>query len=125
MEIIKNPARDKWGSLTERSGIDTAKIRGKVSDILADILSRGDAAVRDYVEQFQGVRLDSFAVTESEFDEAEKSLDTSLKEAIKAAGENIAKFHASQKLAVKKVETVPGVVCWQKSVPIEKVGLYV
>lgn len=125
MEIIKNLARDKWGSLTERSGIDTAKIRGKVSDILADILSRGDAAVRDYVEQFQGVRLDSFAVTESEFDEAEKSLDTSLKEAIKAAGENIAKFHASQKLAVKKVETVPGVVCWQKSVPIEKVGLYV
>lgn len=125
MEIIKNPARDQWGSLTERSGIDTAKIRGKVSDILADILSRGDAAVRDYVEQFQGVRLDSFAVTESEFDEAEKSLDTSLKEAIKAAGENIAKFHASQKLAVKKVETVPGVVCWQKSVPIEKVGLYV
>lgn len=125
MEIIKNPARDKWGSLTERSGIDTAKIRGKVSDILADILSRGDAAVRDYVEQFQGVRLDSFAVTESEFDEAEKSLDTSLKEAIKAAGENISKFHASQKLAVKKVETVPGVVCWQKSVPIEKVGLYV
>ena len=125
MEIIENPARDKWGSLTERSGIDTAKIRGKVSDILADILSRGDAAVRDYVEQFQGVRLDSFAVTESEFDEAEKSLDTSLKEAIKAAGENIAKFHASQKLAVKKVETVPGVVCWQKSVPIEKVGLYV
>lgn len=125
MEIIKNPARDKWGSLTERSGIDTAKIRGKVSDILADILSRGDAAVRDYVEQFQGVRLDSFAVTESEFDEAEKSLDTSLKEAIKAAGKNIAKFHASQKLAVKKVETVPGVVCWQKSVPIEKVGLYV
>lgn len=125
MEIIKNPARDKWGSLTERSGIDTAKIRGKVSDILADILSRGDAAVRDYVEQFQGVRLDSFAVTESEFDEVEKSLDTSLKEAIKAAGENIAKFHASQKLAVKKVETVPGVVCWQKSVPIEKVGLYV
>lgn len=125
MEIIKNPARDKWASLTERSGIDTAKIRGKVSDILADILSRGDAAVRDYVEQFQGVRLDSFAVTESEFDEAEKSLDTSLKEAIKAAGENIAKFHASQKLAVKKVETVPGVVCWQKSVPIEKVGLYV
>lgn len=125
MEIIKNPARDKWGSLTERSGIDTAKIRGKVSDILADILSRGDAAVRDYVEQFQGVRLDSFAVTESEFDEAEKSLDTSLKEAIKAAGENIAKFHASQKLAVKKVETIPGVVCWQKSVPIEKVGLYV
>ena len=125
MEIIKNPARDKWGSLTERSGIDTAKIRGKVSDILTEILSRGDAAVRDYVEQFQGVRLDSFAVTESEFDEAEKSLDTSLKEAIKAAGENIAKFHASQKLAVKKVETVPGVVCWQKSVPIEKVGLYV
>lgn len=125
MEIIKNPARDKWGSLTERSGIDTAKIRGKVSDILTDILSRGDAAVRDYVEQFQGVRLDSFAVTESEFDEAEKSLDTSLKEAIKAAGENIAKFHVSQKLAVKKVETVPGVVCWQKSVPIEKVGLYV
>lgn len=125
MEIIKNPARDKWISLTERSGIDTAKIRGKVSDILTDILSRGDAAVRDYVEKFQGVRLDSFAVTESEFDEAEKILDTSLKEAIKAAGENIAKFHASQKLAVKKVETVPGVICWQKSVPIEKVGLYV
>ena len=73
------------GFITECSGIDTAKIRGKVSDILADILSRGDAAVRDYVEQFHGVRLDSIAVTESEFGQAEKSLDTSLKEAIKAA----------------------------------------
>lgn len=111
--------------MTERSGIDTAKIRGKVSDILSDIASRGDAAVYDYVEKFQGVRLASLAVTEEEFAEAEKSLDATLKEAIKAAGENIAKFHASQKTPVKKVETAPGVVCWQKSVPIEKVGLYV
>lgn len=125
MQIINNPSRDKWASLTERSGIDTAKIRGKVSDILSDISSRGDAAVRDYVEKFQGVRLATFAVSSSEFEEAEKSLDPALKDAIKSAAENISKFHASQKLPLNKVETAPGVFCWQKSVPIDKVGLYV
>lgn len=125
MEIIENPSKDKWSALAERSGIDTAKIRDKVSGILSDIAARGDAAVRDYVEKFQGIRLDIFSVGSNEFDEAEKNLDTSLKAAINAAAENIAKFHASQKLGINKVETVPGVVCWQKSVPIEKVGLYV
>lgn len=125
MDIINNPSRDKWRALAERSGIDTSRIREKVRDILSDIQSRGDAAVGDYVEKFQGARLDSFAVTEDEFEYAGKNLDPSLKKAIKAASENIAKFHASQKLPIKKVETAPGVVCWQKSVPIEKVGLYV
>lgn len=125
MEIIENPSRDRWPALTERSGIDTGKIRDKVSGILSDIAARGDAAVRDCVEKFQGIRLDNFAVGSNEFDDAEKNLDTKLKAAINAAAENIAKFHASQKLGINKVETAPGVVCWQKSVPVEKVGLYV
>lgn len=125
MEIVNNPARSEWRALTERSGVDTSKIQSVVSDILSDIAERGDIAAKSYVEKFQGAVLDTLIVTEQEFDEAECAVSEPLKKAIQTAKINIEKFHAEQKQEVKKIEVTTGVVCWQKSVGIESVGLYV
>lgn len=93
--------------------------------MLADVKARGDQAVIDYEKQFDHCTLTSLAVTEQEIEEAEQQVGPDLKAAITMAHENIHKFHASQKFAGQQVETRPGVVCWQKSVAIEKVGLYI
>lgn len=89
------------------------------------IQAEGDLAVIRFEEQFDKVKLSSLEVTEKEFDDAEKAVDNQLKEAIMLALNNIRTFHAAQKFEGKKVETLPGVTCWQKAVAIEKVGLYV
>ncbi|MEG1998991.1 MAG: histidinol dehydrogenase, partial [Bacteroidales bacterium] len=125
MEIINNPTKTQWTHLTERPRIDTVSLQDTVGDILSDIVSRRDVAVREYVERFQGIRLHSFAVSEEEFSDAEREVSEPLKTAILKAKDNIAKFHASQKQTINKIETTDGVVCWQKSIAIEKVGLYI
>jgi histidinol dehydrogenase len=99
-----------------------------VKGVLTDIRSLGDKAVKTYEEKFDHVPFSeeySLQVSESEMEEAEALLDTDLKDAIKKAKSNIEKFHSSQRFETKKMETAPGVVCWQKAVAIGKVGLYV
>lgn len=125
MKIINNPPRQQWKDLTRRPEMDTISLHGMVGDILTEIKKQGNSAVRKYVAKFQGVELDDFAVTKQEFDEAELQVSPELKEAILKARENIELFHSAQKFEGVKVETTPGVVCWQKSVPIDRVGLYV
>jgi histidinol dehydrogenase len=93
--------------------------------VLSDVRQRGDEAVRDYEERFDHVRLSSLAVTEAEMDEAETLVSPELKDAIQMAHHNIYVFHEAQRFREVRVETQPGVDCWQKSVPIEKVGLYI
>lgn len=87
--------------------------------------NHGDEAVKRYEEKFDHAHLDSLAVTEAEIEEAEKMVSQELKDALHLAHHNIAAFHHSQKFEGVKVETCPGVTCWQKSVAIEKVGLYI
>lgn len=125
MEIIKYPSRNEWDKITERPHLDTLALHEKVNGILNDIRENGDRSVRSYVEQFQGVKLSDLEVSEKEFAEADASIDQKLKDAILTAKENIAAFHASQAIAPQKVETSPGVRCWQKAVGIERVGLYI
>ena len=125
MEIINNPSPSDWRELTCRPELDTLSLHGTVGEILSQIKSEGDLAVRKYVAKFQGVELDNFAVTDEEFAEAESLVAPELKEAILRAKENIMLFHSAQKFEGKKIETTPGVTCWQKSVAIERVGLYV
>jgi histidinol dehydrogenase len=96
-----------------------------VSSVLSDVKARGDEAVKEYEQRFDHVALASLAVTEAEIDEAETLVSADLKAAIKLAHENIFKFHAAQKFEGQKIETRAGVECWQKSVAIEKVGLYI
>lgn len=125
MNIIRYPARSEWKNLLSRPTLNTATLRDTVLQVLGDIRAKGDKAVIEYEEKFDKVKLSSLEVTEEEFAEAEKATDSTLKEAISKALENIRKFHASQKFEGQKVTTSTGVTCWQKAVAIEKVGLYI
>ena len=125
MNLIKYPARSEWKSILSRPTLNTATLRDTVLLVLGDIREKGDKAVIEYEEKFDKVKLASLEVTEEEFAEAEKATDSTLKEAIGKALENIRTFHASQKFEGQKVTTTTGVTCWQKAVAIEKVGLYI
>jgi histidinol dehydrogenase len=128
MEVIKYPDRSKWGEIASRPTLAVDNLFDTVKGVLTDIRSLGDKAVKTYEEKFDHVPFSeeySLQVSESEMEEAEALLDTDLKDAIKKAKSNIEKFHSSQRFETKKVETAPGVVCWQKAVAIGKVGLYV
>ena len=125
MNIIRYPERSEWSDVLKRSALRTEDIRPAVKEIIGKIRTEGDRALYEYEEKFDKVKLDSLIVTQEEFDEAAQAVGSELKEAILRAAENIRTFHAAQRFTGKKVETVPGVTCWQKAVPIEKVGLYV
>jgi len=125
MNIINNPGKAEWAALLERPHRDASELRETVKTVLDDIQSRGDAAVKEYELKFDKVQLDSLQVCDAELQEAECLVSDELKQALILAHHNIEKFHSSQKFEGEKVETAPGVVCWQKSVAIEKVGLYI
>lgn len=125
MEIIRYPLREEWDMILKRPEIDTESLTDTVNAILRDVKQRKDAAVYDYEEKFDKIRLSSLAVTNVEIEKAGELVSIELKDAIKQAHDNIYKFHKSQQFVSQKVETMPGVVCWQKAVPIQKVGLYI
>ena len=104
---------------------DASQLNATVAAVLADIKAKGDAAVREYEEKFDHVSLQNLAVTEAEMQEAEGLVNADLKAALEQAHKNIEKFHASQKFQTERVQVTDGVECWQKSVPIQKVGLYI
>lgn len=119
------PEKSQWQELLKRPVMNTESLFGVVQEIIARVKAGGDAAVLEYERQFDKVELASLAVSPEEFDEAERLVDDNLKAAIRLAAGNISTFHAAQRFEGRKVETCPGVVCWQKAVPIEKVGLYI
>ena len=125
MKIIKRPRQEDWAEICQRPHLDITQLMSTVNTVLCDIKTRGDKAVYEYEERFDHVVLNSLSVTESEIDEAETLVSKELKDAIALAHENIYQFHAAQKFEGQKIKTRPGVECWQKSVPIEKVGLYI
>ena len=125
MKVIRYPERAEWTSLLERPHIDMTALYATVNTVLTDVRTRGDRAVLDYEEKFDRVRLSSLQVTEAEMEAAEQLVPEELKDALRQAERNIATFHEAQRFQGKKIETAPGVVCWQKAVPIEKVGLYI
>ena len=125
MNFIKYPSQEQIKQIIERPHLDVSQLNATVASVLADVKENGDKAVIAYEEKFDHVQLASLAVTEAEIDEAEALVSQDLKDALILAHKNIAKFHESQKFESTKVETAPGVVCWQKSVAIEKVGLYI
>ncbi len=125
MNIIRYPSKSQWRSIVERPHLDVSQLNNTVASVLADIHQRGDIAVKEYEEKFDKVSLTTLAVSEEELQEAEQLVSDELKEAIRLAHHNIHMFHASQQFTGKKVETQPGVTCWQKSVAIERVGLYI
>ena len=125
MQKILYPQPNEWLLLTERPHIDTTQLTETVLAVLNDIRRDGDDAVRRYEEKFDHVVLDQLLVSEEEMQEAEQLVSADLKDALVLAHRNIAKFHEAQRFEAIEVETAPGVRCWQKSMPIEKVGLYI
>jgi histidinol dehydrogenase len=125
MQIIKYPEKSDWSVLVTRPVKDIFEIEQKVAPILENVKKRGDEALREYALAFDNIMLNDIAMPKATIDEAEKGLSTSLKSAIKAAYANIYKFHEKQISVPEKIETMPGVICWRKSVGIDKVGLYI
>ena len=125
MITIKYPKREEWASITRRPHLDVSQLTSTVRTVLDDVRARGDEAVKEYELKFDKAQLSSLAVTAEEIDEADRLVDSKLKEAIELAHHNIKSFHEAQRFSEVRVETQPGVECWQKSVAIERVGLYI
>ena len=125
MKTILYPKREEWKEIVERPHLDVSQLTATVRSVLDDIKARGDEAVKEYELKFDHVQLDSLAVSQKEMDEAETLVDEELKAAIQLAHDNIKTFHESEVFVGHKVSTQPGVTCWQKSVAIDKVGLYI
>lgn len=124
-EYFHYPAATDWEKISARPHLDTQQLAEVVKDVLADIKVNGDEAVRKYESKFDHVELDSLKVRADEINEAEGLIDDELKNALLTAYHNIYSFHECQRFQSHHVETCPGVDCWQKSMPIEKVGLYI
>lgn len=125
MEIFNYPDKELWEEIVLRPTINTAPVEKAVKKIMQKVKENGDRALRRFTKEYDGIKIKKIQVSEKEILYAEKNIDPALKEAIDQAKKNIETFHAAQKKDEKKIETIPGVVCWRRSVPIEKVGLYI
>ena len=125
MKLIKYPPREEWAEIVKRPVMDTRELGDAVAAILDDVRQNGDAALRRYSRQFDGVELEALLVGEDEYLDAEAEVSQELKDALDAAKANIEKFHAVADEQPTIIETTQGVECWKRNVPIEKVGLYV
>lgn len=125
MKIFENPTVVELPQLLTRPAFDAAALTAKVQMVLDGVRTGGDAAVATYTQSFDGVSITNAIVTTDEIASATEALDPALKSAIALAAKNIRCFHEAQVSETLKVETMPGVSCWRKSVGIDKVGLYI
>lgn len=125
MNIYQNPAPQQWSELCRRAEQDNSLIAERVEAIVERVAKEGDKALYELAEQIDGVKLESLAVSEQEFADAEQSVSEDVKAAIEVAVANIEAFHRAQLPSEVRVETQPGVVCVQRPVPISRVGLYI
>ena len=125
MQIIKYPPKDQWSEILKRPSLDFNSLFDQVKNTLDEVRHHGDAALRNFTRKFDKVEVDALEVTKEEITDAIKLVSTELKEAIEMARRNIWKFHSEQQREYTEIQTSPGVYCWQKAVPIEKIGLYV
>ena len=125
MNIVKYPSEEDVSELVARPAVDLEALNGVVRQVLQRVKTEGDVAVKAYEEMFDHVALSELQVSDDEMSAAEAALSDELKGAIRQAYQNIRTFHDAQRHELPKVETCPGVTCWQRSVPIERVGLYV
>jgi len=125
MKVYDNPSPGLWADILKRPQFNTQHLEQAVAGILREVRRGGDAALRRYTARYDKVEIRELAATEEAFRDAQQALPDELKEAIRTAAMNIQRFHARQLEKVQKVETMPGVSCWRKSVPIDRVGLYI
>ena len=125
MKIISNPPQDTWSKLTQRPAQKFKKIEKIVKPILKKVKKKGDSALRYFSLEYDGVELEKLVVSQAEIDSASAKVEEPLKQAIQLAYNNIWKFHEAQQTDDLEVETMPGVSCLRRSVPIDRVGLYI
>jgi len=125
MKKLFHPSHSEWNELTLRVQREDTLIEGRVEGIIGRVIKDRDAALRELSLEIEGRSLTDIKVSEGEFLEAEKCIDAALKDAIATAAANIRRFHSSQSFKMLEVEVMPGVKCFQKAVPISRVGLYI
>jgi histidinol dehydrogenase len=123
--INRFPISDEYKTLCERPTMDTSSLGNVIQDIFEQVKSKKDEALREFTLQFEKRGIDSINYTESEIETLANQTEPLLQQAIRQAYSNIKKFHEAQIIPEKRIETMPGVVCWQKSTAIEKVGIYI
>lgn len=125
MKRYVNPGKDSWEEILKRPVFDSSQLEELIKPVLQNVKQRGDEALREYTQKFDGVSIANLAATKEEIEEAKNLLDDELKSSIFIAYQNIDSFHRTQVSGVEKVETSAGVTCWRESRPIQKVGLYI
>lgn len=125
MNVYKNPAPATWKELTQRPQLELGFLESSVRNILNRVKKSGDQAIREMTLQFDKVDVQSPVVSKEEMDKARKNVPHDLQKAIRTAAENIRTFHSAQRRETLVVETMPGVKCWRKAVPITRVGIYI
>ncbi len=125
MQVYKYPQKQDWTNILQRPVLEYEKLKDTVSEIIKDIREKGDKAVKKYTKKFDKVECDNLLVQSEEILEAEKAIKPQLKSAIELAKKNIYKFHYAQREELNYIQTISGVECWRRSVPIQRVGLYI
>lgn len=123
--ILINPDKNKWPELIRRPQINGKNLDKTVADILNAVKEKGDEAVREFSLKFDGSKSEELWVTKDEISGSAKAINKDLVKAIAIAKKNIEKFHLPQLREEKKIETISGVVCWRKNMPLRRVGLYI
>lgn len=125
MKIYNTPPRSQWAELCSRPVSHQTGLSEKVAAILREVQLRGDAALREFARAFDGAVPENFRLSANELSTAASSADADIKTAIAKASANIRAFHTSQMVAESAVETMPGLLCFRRSLPIERVGIYI
>lgn len=125
MQIIKHPKKNEWNRLLKRPALDAGSLEASVTNILHQVKASGDEALKRFSTIYDKVSVDELLVSKEEMMSAVDAVSTELKEAIAIAKKNIETFHQQQLFPVEKIETMPGIFCWRKTVAIQKVGLYI
>lgn len=125
LKEFRYPKPAEWTVLLQRPSMEASSLQAQVETVLEDVRLRGDAAVLEYTERFDKVRLDDLKVPGEWFQQAEALVAEPLKQAMDLAMSNIERFHAAQRHQEPPMDLMPGVRCWRKLVPIDRVGLYV
>jgi len=125
MKIFTNPPKETWPELAQRPQLELEFLESAVRNLLNRVKKSGDSALRELTLQFDKASIQNFLVSKEETSEAVESIAPALQKSIRIAAANIEKFHAAQKRDFPEIETMAGVSCWRRSVPIDKVGIYI
>lgn len=123
--LYKDLTKEQIQELVNRNTDPNNAIQDTVLQIINEVKTVGDAALKSYAKQFDKVDLEKLYLGQEEIDELASTISRDQMRALEIAFQNIYKFHQTQLKRERTVETMPGVKCWREVRPIEKVGLYI